>query len=128
MVERVKIECAALPTCHLTKACTRRPFSMSFMKLVWARVMPGVRLLTCNISLELWCKIKPRRAKVMDAVLVRKTTLHNSDNNGDLKDKSPQQLIGMMWQLALNAWAFKENLNAEPRLQRHVVVLKGRGR
>jgi len=64
----------------------------------------------------------------MDAVLVRKTTLHNSDNNGDLKDKSPQQLIGMMWQLALNAWAFKENLNAEPRLQRHVVVLKGRGR
>jgi hypothetical protein len=31
-----------------------------------------------------------------------------------------------MWQLALNAWAFKENLNAEPRVQKHIVVLKRR--
>ena len=62
----------------------------------------------------------------MRTVLVRKTSLHNSDRDGDLKDKSPQQLIGMMWQLALNAWSFKENLNAEPRLQRHVIVLKRR--
>jgi hypothetical protein len=60
----------------------------------------------------------------MGTVLVRKTTLRDSDSNDDLKDKSPQQLIGMMWQLALNAWSFKENLNAEPRLQRHVIVLK----
>jgi hypothetical protein len=58
--------------------------------------------------------------------LIRKTTLDHSDNNGELKDKSPQQLIGMMWQLALNAWSFKENLNAEPRLQRHVIVLTRR--
>jgi len=64
----------------------------------------------------------------MKNVQVRKTTLKNSDCGGDLKDKSPQQLIGMMWQLALNAWSFKENLNAEPRLQRDFVVLKrGRG-
>ena len=62
----------------------------------------------------------------MGTVLVRKTTLRDSDSNDDLKDKSPQQLIGMMWQLALNAWSFKENLNAEPRLQRHVIVLKRR--
>jgi len=60
----------------------------------------------------------------MGTILVRKTTLRDSDSNDDLKDKSPQQLIGMMWQLALNAWSFKENLNAEPRLQRHVIVLK----
>jgi hypothetical protein len=62
----------------------------------------------------------------MRTVLVRKTTLQNADSNGDLKDKSPQQLIGMMWQLALNAWSFKENLHAEPRLQRHVILLKRR--
>ena len=62
----------------------------------------------------------------MGTILVRKTTLRDSDSNDDLKDKSPQQLIGMMWQLALNAWSFKENLNAEPRLQRHVIVLKRR--
>jgi hypothetical protein len=62
----------------------------------------------------------------MRSVLIRKIPLHNSDNNVDLKDESPQQLISMMWQLALNAWAFKENLHAEPRLQRHVIVLKRR--
>jgi hypothetical protein len=62
----------------------------------------------------------------MDRISVSKTPLHNSDERDDLKDKSPQQLLGMMWQLALDAWAFKENLNAEPRLQRHIVVLKRR--
>lgn len=62
----------------------------------------------------------------MRSILIRKATLNNSDSNSDLKDKSPQQLMGMMWQLALNAWSFKENLNAEPRLQRHVIVLKRR--
>lgn len=62
----------------------------------------------------------------MRKVLVRKISLHDSDANDDLKDKSPQQLLGMMWGLALNAWSFKENLNAEPRLQRDVIVLKRR--
>jgi hypothetical protein len=62
----------------------------------------------------------------MRSVLVRKASLHDSDSEGDLKDKSPEQLLGIMWQLALDAWSFKETLNAEPRLQRHVVVLKRR--
>ena len=62
----------------------------------------------------------------MKNVLVRKSSLHASIDRDDLKDKSPQQLLDMMWQLALDAWAFKENLNAEPRLQRHIVVLKKR--
>ena len=62
----------------------------------------------------------------MRNILVRKISLHNSEGDSDLKDKSPQQLIDMMWQLTLNAWSFKENLNAEPRLQRHVVMLKRR--
>jgi hypothetical protein len=62
----------------------------------------------------------------MRKIVVKKMSLRDSDDGSDLKGKSPQQLIGMMWQLALNAWSFKENLNAEPRLQRHVVVLKRR--
>jgi hypothetical protein len=62
----------------------------------------------------------------MKNILVRKSSLHNTDVDHDLKDKSPEHLLGMMWQLALNAWLFKENLNAAPRLQRHVVVLKRR--
>ncbi len=62
----------------------------------------------------------------MRNILVRKSALHHGDGFGDLKNKSPEQLLGMMWQLALNAWSFKENLNVEPRLQRDVIVLKGR--
>lgn len=62
----------------------------------------------------------------MKNILVRKSSLHNASGDDDLKSKSPEQLLGMMWQLALNAWSFKENLNAEPRLQRDVVVLKRR--
>ena len=62
----------------------------------------------------------------MKNILVRKLSLHNSDVDDDLKYKTPEELIGMMWRLALNAWSFKEKLNAEPRLQRHIVVLKRR--
>ncbi|MGE0102336.1 MAG: hypothetical protein AB7H86_10865 [Blastocatellales bacterium] len=39
---------------------------------------------------------------------------------------TPEELIGMMWQLTLDAWAFKEDIRTEPRLQRHLVVLKRR--
>jgi hypothetical protein len=63
----------------------------------------------------------------MRTTIVRKRPLHGRDDEDDLKGMPPQALIGMMWQLALDAWAFKERLNVEPRLQRHVVVLKRRG-
>ena len=64
----------------------------------------------------------------MREVVIRKTKLHEAELINDLRDKSPEELVGMMWQLTLNAWSFKEIVNVEPRLQRHVVVLKrGRG-
>jgi hypothetical protein len=63
----------------------------------------------------------------MRHVIIRKAPLHSSNDREDLKNKSPQELIGMMWRLALDAWSFKERINVEPRLQRHVVVLKKRG-
>lgn len=64
----------------------------------------------------------------MREIVIKKAKLHETQLRDDLRDKSPDELIGMMWQLALNAWSFKENVDAEPRLQRHVVVLKrGRG-
>ena len=62
----------------------------------------------------------------MRNVIVRKRSLHEPDTNDDLKGKRPEELIGMMWQLALDAWAFKERSNVEPRFQRDVVVLKKR--
>jgi len=62
----------------------------------------------------------------MKRIPVTKRPLHNADDENALKQKTPAELIGMMWQLALNAWSFKEKLNVAPRLQRDVVVLKRR--
>jgi len=56
--------------------------------------------------------------------MIRKTPLHETGQIDNSRGKSPQECIGMMWQLALDAWSFKENIDAEPRLQRHVVELK----
>lgn len=58
--------------------------------------------------------------------MIKKAKLHKSQQRDDLRDKSPDELIGMMWQLALNAWSFKEPVDVEPGFQRHVVVLKRR--
>ena len=60
----------------------------------------------------------------MRTVVIRKRSLHDVTPEGDLNGLSPGELIGMMWQLTIDAWSFKVNLNVEPRLQRHVVVLK----
>jgi hypothetical protein len=39
---------------------------------------------------------------------------------------SPSENVAMMWQLALQAWMFKEGLVDEPRLRRDVVrTLRG---
>ena len=54
---------------------------------------------------------------------VRKLSLHDPGEN-DLKGKTPAELMGMVWQLTLDAWSFKGKLDAESRLQRDVVVLK----
>jgi hypothetical protein len=62
----------------------------------------------------------------MREIAVRKKALHEAEEADDLRDKSPDELLGMMWQLTLDAWAFKEKLDAEPRLQRHVVVFTRR--
>ncbi len=46
----------------------------------------------------------------------------------DLRGTTPAERVGMMWQLALNAWAFMGGGDVEPRLPRHVVrVLRRRG-
>jgi hypothetical protein len=62
----------------------------------------------------------------MRTLSVRKTSLQEPHGNEDLQGKSPAELVAMVWQLTLDAWSFKEKLDAQPRLQRHVVVLKRR--
>jgi hypothetical protein len=64
----------------------------------------------------------------MKQIVIEKSKLHENKRKDDLKGRTPDELLGMMWQLALDAWSFKESLDAEPRLQRHLVVLKrGKG-
>jgi hypothetical protein len=60
---------------------------------------------------------------------VRKTTLAEADRlDRDLYARlPPADRLGMMWQLALQAWAFKEGRVDEPVFHRDVVrTLRGR--
>lgn len=49
------------------------------------------------------------------------------DHESDVGDRSPAQKLAMVWELTLNAWAFK-GLEDEPRLRRDVVRVVRRGR
>ena len=58
---------------------------------------------------------------------VRVTHLHAPEDDAYVRSLSPAERIAMVWPLTLQAWAFKEGLDDEPRLQRHVVrVVRGR--
>jgi hypothetical protein len=61
-------------------------------------------------------------------IVIRKTSQREAETEDDLRGKTPNELLAMVWPLTLNVWAFKERLNDEPRLQRHVVVLTRRSR
>jgi hypothetical protein len=51
----------------------------------------------------------------------RKTRLDDQgDDNVHLASLTPGQRMEMVWQLTLQAWAFKEDLRDEPRLRRDV--------
>ncbi len=51
---------------------------------------------------------------------VRVTKLRDQGSEPDLKNTTPEQRLGMMWQLALDAWAMMGDDCAESRLPRHV--------
>jgi hypothetical protein len=52
---------------------------------------------------------------------VRRTTLADEGRDDHVRRLSPSERAGLMWQLALQAWMFKEGLRDEPRLRRDVV-------
>jgi len=52
-------------------------------------------------------------------IQIRKTSL--KDESDDLKNTTAAERWAMMWQLALDAWAFKGEPIAEPELQRHII-------
>lgn len=49
------------------------------------------------------------------------TRLEDQDRVDDLKSTTPAERLEMMWQLTLDAWAFKGEPVAELRLPRHIV-------
>jgi hypothetical protein len=49
------------------------------------------------------------------------TKLSEQQSDFDLRNTTPAERWAMMWQLTLDAWAFKGESVAEPRTQRHIV-------
>ena len=61
-------------------------------------------------------------------ITVKTQKLSEQGNEIDLKDTTPTERLAMMWQLALDAWAFKGNALAESRLPRHIISVQRRER
>lgn len=60
--------------------------------------------------------------------VVRISRLQDQDRTDDLQSTTPAERLAMMWQLTLDAWAFKGERLAELRLPRHIVrVLRREG-
>jgi hypothetical protein len=65
---------------------------------------------------------------VTRALPVRRIPLADEGRDLDMQRFSPSERVGMMWQLALQAWMFKEGLVDEPRLRRDAVRIVRGGR
>ena len=64
----------------------------------------------------------------IEATKVRVLDLRDQDTVDDLSKTTPAERLQMMWQLTLDAWAFKGEPIAELRLPRHIVrVLRREG-
>ena len=64
-------------------------------------------------------------------IRVRRLSDHHLADRGpdrDMADTTPAERMGMMWQLALDAWAFMGAPVHEPRLPRHVIRVNKRRR
>ena len=57
----------------------------------------------------------------IEAQKIRIFKLGEEDKHNDLRTTTAAQRLAMMWQLTLDAWAFKGEPVAEPRLPRHIV-------
>ncbi len=60
------------------------------------------------------------------SIRVQKLADHREET--DLQDTSAAERLSMMWQLAIDAWAFKGEAIAQSRLSRHVVRVMRRER
>jgi hypothetical protein len=58
----------------------------------------------------------------------RKARLDDPADVSQVLGLTPGERMALVWQLTLDAWAFKEGLIDEPRLRRDVVHVERRGR
>jgi hypothetical protein len=59
-------------------------------------------------------------------IRIRRIAQSEEQTSTDVSLLTPGERMSMMWQLALQAWMFKEGLTDEPRLRRDVVrTLRG---
>ena len=64
----------------------------------------------------------------MDRTRVTKTSLQAQGSGADFSVGTPGERMGLVWQLTLDAWAFKDPKLAESRFQRHAVrIVRGQG-
>jgi hypothetical protein len=63
----------------------------------------------------------------MDRTRVEVSSLQRQGTDEMVRHASPAERIDMVWQLTLDAWAFKEPDVAESRFQRHAVRVVRRG-
>lgn len=59
--------------------------------------------------------------KVQNTRQIQVKKLSEQTDDFDLRNTTPAERFGMMWQLTLDAWAFKGEPIAEPKLQRHII-------
>lgn len=64
----------------------------------------------------------------IDTKTARVKKLQDADAHDDLRATTPAQRLAMMWQLTVDAWAFKGESIAELRLPRHIVRVLRRDR
>ena len=62
------------------------------------------------------------------AKVVRLHALRDADDTEDFRRMTPAERLGVMWQLALDAWAFTGASDAESRLPRYLVRVHRRAR
>jgi hypothetical protein len=114
-IERERAICLLpLPRAKDVMICSFR--SVRISTVVFHRAIRG----SCTGSTIIRFMKDKRRA-------VRVTRLHERDGGTDFENTTPAERLSMMWQLAIDVWAFKGEPVAEPRLPRHVVrVVRGR--
>ena len=89
----------------------------------WPRCLTGSAITrTCSQAAS-----RLIESHVLQSRTVRRIRLAEEGRTDDVARLAPSERVAMMWQLALQAWMFKEGLVDEPRLRRDAVrVVRGR--